>query len=168
MNSRNLLMMLAAVVGVGGIVMLNVAQNRSVSGNTRVEHDEDAPPAKSEAPQTEKPAPGGPAADSLANLPADSTVGPADAKHTVVVGWSWTPEVQADPSKVYNTVQALRKAAPDLKVRVVNTDAVPDAESGVVVDGKKVADTAPDGSLPQESVMQAVKDNTHGASPAAK
>jgi hypothetical protein len=85
--------------------------------------------------------------NNLVTLGDEKILGNKDAKTEIVIGWEWTPAVQGDPTKVYNAIAAAQKAAPNARIRVVNTDANPDVSLGVFVGGRPVAPPAPDGSL---------------------
>lgn len=95
------------------------------------------------------------ASAALMQLGPDKTLGAKGAKKIITVGWSWTPDVQGNPNKVWAGISALQKAAPDAQIRVVNTDAVPDVPDGVSVNGVVVIPPVPDGSL--RSVPEAYK-----------
>ncbi len=154
MRSRTPFLILAIGLLLLGIVALNVAAGRFAGGR-----DEETEAAETAAENTEAAAPAPPrGADTLARLPVDSTTGPADARREVTIGWVWTPEVQANPAAVYDAVQAVRKAVPgDVKVRVVNADAVPDAPAGIIVNGQTVTELPPNGALDAAQATEAVQ-----------
>ncbi len=91
------------------------------------------------------------AATSLAQLGPDATVGAQNGANTVTIGWAWTPDVQGDPDKVSRAIDMVKKAAPNAKIRVVNTDEVSGVPDGVSMDGKVVVTPAADGSFPAEA-----------------
>jgi hypothetical protein len=74
----------------------------------------------------------------------------------VVIGWSWTPEVQADPGRLEQALSAARQAVPYVRIRIVNADAVPGAPRGLVVNGKKVQELPADGFLKSGDIKWAV------------
>jgi hypothetical protein len=85
--------------------------------------------------------------------------GPKDAETTVVVGYEWTPGIQADPEKVQEIVKMLERNAPKAKVVLTNVDENPGVPVGIQVNGKVVAPIGEDGTVsPKEipAVMQAV------------
>ena len=85
--------------------------------------------------------------------------GPKDARKTVVVGYEWTPGVQADPGKIQQIVGLIEKSAPDAKIVLMNVDEKPDVPVGISVNGKLVAPIADDGTVPPtniSAVMQAL------------
>ena len=92
--------------------------------------------------------PGQTADASLVTLGQEAFLGSKDGSKIITVGWSWTPDVQNDPGKVWNGLQALQKAAPNAKIHAVNTDEGSDVPDGVSVDGAVMVPLAPDGSLP--------------------
>lgn len=142
-------------IAIIGFLLLGMVALNAAAG--RFGKEPEAPPPPEQAQQNEPAEPAATAPETvgseLVRLPADSTTGPSSAPREIVIGWTWTPEVQADPSKVSAAIDQIKKAVPDAKVRVVNVDAVPTAPAGITVDGKTVAELAPDGSLnPQEAV----------------
>lgn len=134
-----------------GMVALNVTAQRFTPGH---EHEEEetaqtqggaAPPPQT-SEQTGDPA----------QLSPDQTVGPSSAKNTIVFGWEWTPEVQANPAKMVQAVDALRKAAGNARLRIVNVDAVPDAPRGLVVNNKTILELPPSGVPATDHLMQSL------------
>lgn len=92
----------------------------------------------------------------LTTLPTDLTLGPADAGTEVVFGWSWTPDVQSNPAQMEQVISTLQKAVPQTtKLRIVNTDAVPDAPQGVHVNGRPVLALPANGLPTAQAVAQA-------------
>ena len=96
-----------------------------------------------------KPAPQAAAAggEKLVELGDDTTLGNKSAAKEMVVGYSWTPAVQADPSKVYKIVEQAQKGMPNARIRVVNVDAHPDVKAGISIEGKVIAAPEADGSF---------------------
>ena len=90
------------------------------------------------------------ASASLMQLGPDKVLGAKTAKTTITVGWSWTPDVQGDPNKVWGAVKALQQAVPNAQIRVVNTDEVSGVPDGVSIGGSVVVPPAPDGGLPSD------------------
>jgi hypothetical protein len=88
------------------------------------------------------------AADSLAAFGEEAVLGDKNAKQEVVVRWRWTPEIQADPGKMMAVVDSVQKAAPGVRVRVVNVDDAPDQQAGVFVKDHMVSPALPDGTMP--------------------
>ncbi|MES2464296.1 MAG: hypothetical protein V4671_27360 [Armatimonadota bacterium] len=77
-----------------------------------------------------------------------STIGAPEAKQEVVVGFSWTPEVQADPSKVSKAADALQKAlGSQVRIKVVNVDANQEVPEGVSVGGRVIVPAQSDGVI---------------------
>jgi hypothetical protein len=65
-----------------------------------------------------------------------------------VVGFSWTPEVQSDPSKVSNAVDALKKSlGSQARIKVVNVDASPGVPEGVSIGDKVIVPAQSDGTI---------------------
>jgi hypothetical protein len=144
---------LAATIGVLllGIVGLNVAASRFTPG--RHDDEEAAKATEAQAKQAK-------AVDKqtsrLVNMPPDVRVGQPETGKTIVVGWTWTAEVQARPDELANTLNGMREAARMAEVRFVNVDIVPDVAPGVSVNGKKVVDLPDDGILRPAGMMEAV------------
>jgi len=83
----------------------------------------------------------------LSNVSSYQILGKADSQKEVIVGFEWTPAVQADPTKVYNTVQGLTHVVPDARIRVVNVDQAPDIPAGISFGGHVVVPAEEDGSI---------------------
>ena len=139
-------LLLAMMVG------LNVAASRFVGGR-----DDEAAESKTEEnkPATAQSPGAMEGAESLARISPSWTTGAKDAKDLVVIGWIWTPQVQADPSSVHAAITALRSVP--ARVRVVNVDAFPETPAGVSVNGKVVLPMGADGAMSPESAMYAVR-----------
>lgn len=90
---------------------------------------------------------GGFGGNELAALGPDAVVGDKNGKTELTVGWRWTPDVQADPSKVYKTVDIMQKALPGVKIRVVNIDNNPSVKPGISQGAQTLMPLADDGSL---------------------
>ena len=157
-RSRNAVLIAIVVFAVAVFAGLNTAMGRLANGNDHSHEAEEAQTAVNENKTggAGEPGPGGPESAALARRPADETIGPATATNDVVIGWSWTPEVQADPARLEQALSAARQSVPYVRVRIVNADAVPGAPRGLVVNGKKVQDLPPDGFLNPGSVAWAV------------
>lgn len=89
-------------------------------------------------------------------LPTDESVGPANAPVKVVVGWTWTPDVQGNPQALQAAIQAIRQAVPDAQVRVVNVDAAPDVSPGIQVNGRTVMELPENGIVKPADAARAV------------
>jgi hypothetical protein len=152
MRSRSPVLILTIGVALAGLVVLNVAMSQV--GKPPEPPQEAAQAAVGNDTPGPQAAPSG-APGELAELPPDHTVGPDGAVREVVVGWSWTPEVQADPNKVAAALRAVTAARPPGKVRFVNTDVHPNVPRGVSVDGRKIADLEPDGSVNPMIIVRA-------------
>lgn len=100
----------------------------------------------------------------LVELGEDKILGKPDGKQEVIVGYEWTPAIQSDPTKVFAAIEAIQKAAPDAKIRVVNVDAKPEVSPGVTVGGKVVIVPQPDGSIPadEHGLQDALGLHDHG------
>ena len=145
-------MLLAMMVG------LNVAASRFMGGREPEEAAESkAEESKPDAAPRTGAAVEGP--NSLASLSPSWTTGPETAKDLVVVGWVWTPEVQANPALVHSGIMAVVDVvrAGSVRVRVVNVDAFPETPEGVSVNGKVVLPLGDDGGLRPESAAYAVR-----------
>lgn len=141
----------AIVVLLLGMVALNVADRRFTPKTAEEEAAEQA--QKSEPSESAPPAP-----SALVGLPPEQITGPPNAQTEIVFGWEWTPEVQADPGRLYRAIEALQKAAgqTDIKLRVVNVDAVPGAPRGLSVNGKTVLELPANGLLEPPQLMRSV------------
>jgi hypothetical protein len=162
-SSRTPVLIAAVVLALGGIAILNRFQEMNdPKYQERMEREKQREEAKKAQEQAAKnPAQGGLTADDpaneLATFGAEKVLGDAKATQTVTVGWQWTPQVQADPKLVYGAVDAVQKAAPRAKIRVVNLDAKPGAvPAGVTVNGNTIVPAGPNGSIPTEAVSAAV------------
>jgi len=139
------------VIMVGLNILIGQIANPPAPGaETQPEAAGDAPAAQTTPPANGS---GGPR---LVEMPAEATLGAPTAKNEVVLGWSWTPEVQADPGALEQTIAALGTAARGAKVRVVNTDVVPGVQRGLVVNGKLALPLPPDGIIKPEAAREAV------------
>ena len=84
----------------------------------------------------------------LSTLGSDANLGSQNPLAPVVtVRWSWTPSVQANPGKVYQTIAGLVAALPDARIHAVNTDETPGMPDGVFVGSRQLAPAKEDGSL---------------------
>jgi hypothetical protein len=163
-SSRTPVLIAGIVLALGGIVGLNMLQERNdPKYQERMEKERQREEAKKAQEQAAKsPAQGGglteqDPANSLATFGAEKTLGQPNAKASVTVGWRWTPQVQADPRLVYGAIDALQKAAPSASIRVVNLDAKPGAvPEGVTVNGSTIVPAGPDGRIVAEAVGTAV------------
>lgn len=158
MRTRTPILLLIVGLLLAMMVGLNVAASRFTGG------DEPEAAAESEAPENEPArAPSSPAAmegaNSLARISPSWTAGAKDAKTEVVIGWSWTPAVQANPGSVHSAimgiVESLRKDP--VRVRAVNVDAFPETPAGVSLNGKLVVPLGTDGALSVETAVYAVR-----------
>ena len=148
-------LIVAAVMVVGVIAGFNVISEKyrpktehELEAAAQKEQAEAAKNAQKNAPSPPPETGAAPATASLVMLGDEATLGAAQASSTITVGWSWTPDVQADPGKIWNGIQAVQKVAPSAKIHVVNTDAGADVPEGVSLDGAVIVPLAPDGSLP--------------------
>lgn len=155
---------LVAIIGLllGGIIVLNRTASRFAPGGPD-EPRETAPSTATPAARQESEKQTGSnattaGADALVQLPVDSTKGPTPAQRQVTFGWVWTPEVQADPAKVYQAIEAARAVVPDdVALRIVNVDAVPGAPRGIWVDGKPLRELPTSGALDPAQVKEDIQ-----------
>ncbi|MBC8104519.1 MAG: hypothetical protein H7Z41_18240 [Cytophagales bacterium] len=156
-----------ALIGcaLAGIVGLNIMSSRitpktdaQLQAEAREREKASQPSATPTVPSA---APTAAAADSgsantqnaLVRLGESSVLGSADAKQEVVVGFSWTPEVQSDPSKVSVAVDTLQKAVGDrARIKVVNTDELPATPEGISINGRLVVPAQADGAITPSAV----------------
>ncbi|WP_309707809.1 hypothetical protein [Armatimonas sp.] len=145
MRPKNNTALLLAVVGVclGGMVILNRAQfeNRPKSENEiRQEEENKAAAAAPHQTQTYGDAPS--LEGELLGLPPDASFGTKGSNKVVTLGYSWSPEVQAEPQKAVDSLKELRTyldqvgARMNMRFRLVNTDVQREVPEGVSLDGK--------------------------------
>lgn len=156
-------MVAVVVMALAGLVGLNVMSNqvrpktdqeRQAEEMERSKAAQSPNPAATPTPAAVPSAPSGRTGVSLADpnalvlSGAGSTLGSPDAKQEVVVGFSWTPEVQSDPTKVSNAVDALLKTLGSQgRVKIVNVDERPEVPEGVSIEGKVIVPAQNDGTI---------------------
>jgi hypothetical protein len=162
--SNSPVLIAVVVVALGGLVGLNMMANQArpksdheIEAEQKAQAAAAASPSPAVAASAAPSAPGmppGPAgtmssdSNSLVLAGAGSTLGAPEAKQEVIVGFSFTPEVQSDPSKVSNAVDALQKAlGPMARIKVVNVDEKPDVPEGVSIGGKVIVPAKSDGTI---------------------
>lgn len=182
---KNAILIAGVGMALAGIVMLNVIQARvtpkteeQIAAETREREAEAAkqkPAVTQEASTPVSSAPAGGDTSALAFLGPETTLGSADAPQKIVIGWTWTPEVQADPGRLHAALQTIEKAlAGRAALQVVNLDARPDgAPLGVSQNGTVVAPLGEDGFLDGGAAAHALQealgiphaDHSGGAAP---
>ena len=157
-RSRNVFLIAIVVFAVAIFAGLNMMIGRLAGAGDHDHEAEEAQAAQAAANGNRAPgsAPAPSEAAALARRPADETIGPSTPSTDVVIGWSWTPQVQADPARLEQALSAARQAVPYVRVRIVNADAVPGAPRGLIVNGKKVQDLPPDGFFNPGNITWAV------------
>lgn len=151
------------VIAVGAMALLNNAQYQNRPKTMQELQAEDEAQSKAHEQEHDRKPPGAKtavatAADKLVELGPDTTLGPESAKKQVTIGYNWTPEVQADPMRVYGPIEmSLKMSRGELKVRVVNLDApgAPAVPPGLSVDGKVVARLRPAGGFDPGEMQRA-------------
>jgi hypothetical protein len=139
-------------VALGGMVILNRAQYEN-RPKTSAELQEEAERAVAARMQASPAAPSSPTAEQplqeeLVSLPTEVEIGDAKSPRTVVLGYSWSPEVQSDPQRANAGLKSLRtlleqintQATPPVHFRLVNTEVVRTQEPGVWIEGRFVRD----------------------------
>jgi hypothetical protein len=167
--SNSPVVLAVVVMAVAGLVGLNVMSNQvrpKTDHEIEAEQRERAKAAASPTPAAASPAPAGkgePSAmtssdpNSLVLAGEGNTLGSPSASQEVVIGFSWTPEIQADPSKVSGAVAALQQTLGSQgRIKVVNVDASPEVPEGVSIGGKVIAPAQNDGTI-APSAVEAVK-----------
>ena len=166
MKPRNNTPAIVAVVGIAlvGMAALNRAQfeNRPRTMQETMEERDKAMASMPPSPSASR-EPAGP----LLGISEDVAIGSNEASRVVTLGYSWTPEVQAEPRKAAEALQRLQQtlnqpetsASFDVRFRLVNTDVVRDVPEGVTCEGKHLADlnlTMLGNNVPQftQSIMQ--------------
>jgi type II secretory pathway pseudopilin PulG len=92
-------------------------------------------------------------AGELATFGEEKILGKPDSKTELTFAWQWTPEVQADPSRVSNAIDKALKAMPDAKIKIVNVDAKPGMQPGLYLNGEKKFEPSADGTFPAVDQM---------------
>ena len=157
-------------IALAGLVGLNVMSNQmrpKSDHELEAEQKEQNSPVAAASPAAAPgfaPVAGAPGAVSASDpnglvLAGQGTVsGSATAKKEVIVGFAWTPEVQSDPSKVSNAVEALQKSLGDeVRVKVVNVDESPDVPEGVSFGGKVLVTAQSDGMISPAAAQAAMR-----------
>ncbi len=150
--------LLVAIIGFAllCLVGLNVMQSKTAPKSEQemeAEQAKQAAEAAKNAPKTAQAAPLTPGGEQLVALGANATLGPKTAKNEVVVGWEWTPEIQSDPGRFYQNIEEMSKAAPSVRIRVVNRDADPAIPLGLSQSGQVMVSPLPDGTLPPTALQ---------------
>jgi hypothetical protein len=140
------------VVAIGALLILNSFMQRLDPKYQEQQAEAEAQKKQEEEQKQQQKlnasGPSSPNANKLVELGDDAIVGKKDGKPEIVIGYSWTPEVQADPSKIYNVIDMITKAAPQAKLHIVNADAHPGAPVGIYMSGRTVIPAQPDGTIP--------------------
>jgi hypothetical protein len=151
-------------MAVAGLVGLNMMSNQirpktdhEIEAEERARASAAASPTPAASPATAPPssAPPGESAEVSLNDPnalvlagQATSLGSPEAAREVVVGFAWTPEVQSDPSKVSNAVEALQKSlGGQARIKVVNVDASPGVPEGVSIGDKVIVPAQSDGAI---------------------
>ncbi|MCX6366190.1 MAG: hypothetical protein NTX57_05715 [Armatimonadetes bacterium] len=145
MRPKNNTPLLLVIVGacLGGMVLLNRAQFESrpkSDSELRQEEENKAAAAQPRQTQTYGDAPN--MAGELLGLPPDASIGSKGANKVVTIGYSWSPEVQAEPQKAADSLKELRTyleqagSRMNTRFRLVNTDVQREVPEGVTLDGK--------------------------------
>ena len=154
------------VMALAGLVGLNVMANKAQPKSEEEREAEQKAAASSPAPaaspvpvasnSTASVAPGSLSLsdpNSLVMMGAGGVLGAQDAKREVVVGFSWTPAVQSDPSKVSAAVDALQKALGNqAHVKVVNVDDQLDVPEGISLGGKVIVPADGSGAISPSAI----------------
>lgn len=146
---RSPVLLILAGFAVAILIGLNVmsAQFRPKSDEELQKEAQDKAAAQA-SPTPSPAAPGAAAGSGLVSLSPDSKVGNTQAPEEVVLGFEWTPQVQADPNKVYQAVTMLQKAMPPVAhLRIVDVDLEPSVPEGISVGGKVIVPASADGSI---------------------
>jgi len=153
--SRSPVLIIVVFVALAGLIGLNAmsAQFRPKSDEEMQKEAQDKQAAAAKAqpspsPGTASPGTAAAATSDLVTLSPAGTLGSASAPKEVVVGFEWTPQVQANPSSVFASIEMLQKALPNGRIRVVNADQDPTVPLGISVGGKVVIPAGADGTIP--------------------
>lgn len=144
-----------------GIVALNVAASRFTPGDGHEQEEATAATgsgnAASKTPSGTAPADANELVEAQRWLATEQVIGPPNAGRKVVVGWAWTPEVQANPARLYRSLRGLEDKNVDAQIRIVNTDIAPDTPPGVSMDGKTIMALPADGFIPEQAILNIIE-----------
>lgn len=148
-------LLLFGLIAVAAMIMLNTMSRRLdpkvQEAEAQAAAEKQAAAQKPITSATSTPGASGSAASTqadLATLGSDVVLGsnkPADRE--VTVRWAWTSAVQKDPSRLYQSINALATALPNVRLHVINTDEAPGTPTGVFVAGHQVTPASPDGNI---------------------
>lgn len=165
MNNSRAPLIAGVVLAIAVLLGLNVMQQRNDPALQKqaeqLREQEEAKKQESNAASSAA-APSAPAAGAnrLAEIGDSFMVGSDKAPREVVLGWQWTPEVQANPSKVYDAIEEIQKAANSsggrFRVRIVNVDANPSVPPGISIGGVVRVAPQPDGAIQRQALMPAL------------
>lgn len=155
------------IAGAGIVLALGVGLNFAqyqARPKTQYELRDEAEAEARKAEKTPEAAPPPPAAASPSNklveLGPDSRIGPPTAEKTVVVAYHWTPEVQAEPMRVWGPVEMLEKMAKsnNAAIRLVNLDHpdAPKLPAGISMKGSVMVPLRPEGGFEPKLIQEAV------------
>ena len=148
-------------MALAGLIGLNVMANKAAPKSeheVEAEQKEASSPAATPLPVASAPAasgtPGGLSdPNSLVMMGPGGVVGSQSAKQEVVVGFSWTPAVQSDPSKVSAAVDTLQKSLGNQgHVKVVNVDDQPNVPEGISLGGKLLVPAESNGAISPQAI----------------
>ena len=147
------------VMAVAGLIGLNVMANKAAP---KSEHEVEAEQKEASSPAaTASPAPvaSAPAVvglsdpNSLVMLGGGRVLGSKDTKQEIVVGFSWTPAVQSDPSKVSAAVDALQKfLGSQARIKVVSVDDQTGVPEGISLGGTVIVPAESNGTISPQAV----------------
>jgi hypothetical protein len=130
-----------ALLSIGGLVLINKASLDSrPKTQQEMEAEEQAKqtPASSTPVSQEETSKG---SDSDLVVTGDLSAASGDGKKTLTLGYSWTPEVQANPRAIEQGMTMMKTyvAQKGMGFRTVNVDANPSVPDGLSIDGKQLA-----------------------------
>jgi hypothetical protein len=153
---------IAIVIGVFALIMITQFSQKVTTPKTDAELEQEAQEQaqKAQADAQKKNAPA--ATPSKAAAPGDSgtlvmlgqdaTLGSQDkSAPEVTLQWSWTPQVEADPSKVATAISDIMRQMPKVRIHAINTDESEGTPDGIFYQGRQVTAAGPDGSIKFDS-----------------
>ncbi len=157
---NNLPIIIAAVAAIGGVVGLNVIQQRAdpkfieQEEQEREAKDAAAKQKTSTALQQESESSQSPGANEVVIWGPEKVLGKVGGTPKVVVAWEWTPSIQGNPSSVADAVEAVQKTLPGSEVDVINLDAKPGAAPiGISINGTVQVEPQPGGIFPPAAAI---------------
>jgi len=172
---NNLPIFIAVAAAIGGVVVLNVMQQKNDPDLQEHIQEQDQKKAQEDAAKktdTERQkTPAQSAANELVTWEPDKMMGKAGGSPVITIGYVWTPDIQGDPSQIYDVVQGVISTIPNAAVRVVDLDAKPGAVPAGIRAGNLLdvplgsAGEFPPGKVVSEALHSALEKQKAAAKP---